>query len=374
LLERALEDDPRFVAAHVRLAEAWMDLEQPVRAGAELQRAAAMRPRWQRVASHDSLLEQAGGARLRGDLTGSARLYKRAISAVPPAEAADLRFGAAAAKARAGDIAGAIAGYATLAEERPCRGVAILALAILSYPLDVVRARLRFEAAVSCFESGGDLDGLAQSWCESGRVDWPSLRIQPADKIAQASGNVEQQILTAALTSEELLENGDDEASYESFAKAMQLADSHGLPFFSVRLLSDRAAYFFAKGDFLQAENFNFPAWTLARSANMPWTYARCAIRRAKLQLISHFPNRALNFVASAEEPTPPISECGAVRRTGTVGRAGPAHPRAPRRQCFPYGSRPVVEQRPRSLQSNAPPRKYPPPSPSVSPTRAKMT
>ena len=303
LLEKALEDDPRFVAARVRLAEAWMDLEQPVRAREQLQRAAAVRPRWQRLASHDLLIEQAAGARLRGDLTGSARLYQRATSAAAPAEAADVRFGAAAAKARAGDIAGAVAGYATLAEDRPCRGVAILAHAILSGPLGAGR-RQRFRAAGSCFESSGDLDGLAQSWYEFGRVDWEFRfsQTQASDKIAQASGNIEQQILTGALMSEELLENGDDEAAYESFAKAMQLADGNGLLFFSARLLSDRAAYFFAKGDFLQSQNFNLPALTLAGPAHMPWTYTRCAIRNAKLQLISHFPNLALNQVAGAEE------------------------------------------------------------------------
>jgi tRNA A-37 threonylcarbamoyl transferase component Bud32 len=87
LLEKALENDSRFVAARIHLAEAWMDLEQPVRAREQLQRAGAMRPRWQRLASHDSLIEQAAGARLRGDLTGSARLYQRAKSAAPAPEA-----------------------------------------------------------------------------------------------------------------------------------------------------------------------------------------------------------------------------------------------------------------------------------------------
>ncbi len=100
----------------------------------------------------------------------------------------------------------------------------------------------------------------------------------------------------------ELAQKHHDEAAYESFTKALQLADSNGLPFFSARLLNDRAAYFFSKGDFLQSDNFNLPASTLARPAKMPWTFARCAIRGAKLQLISHFPNRALNLVASAEE------------------------------------------------------------------------
>lgn len=135
-------------------------------------------------------------------------------------------------------------------------------------------------------------------------MDWESRfsGAQAADRIAQGSGNIEQQILIAALLSEELLESGDDEASYERFSKAMQLADGNGLPFFSARLLSDRAAYFFAKGDFLQSQNVNGAASALSHPAHMPWTYARSAIRSAKLELIMHFPNRVLNFVATAEE------------------------------------------------------------------------
>jgi len=106
----------------------------------------------------------------------------------------------------------------------------------------------------------------------------------------------------AALQSRELLETGDDEAAYESFAKAMQLADRNGLPFYSARLLSDRAAFFFDKGDFLQSNNFDALAETLAQSANMPWTRVRCRIRQGRLNLRMHLPGAAQSVVANAEE------------------------------------------------------------------------
>jgi len=310
LFEKSLETDPQFVAARAHLAEAWMDLDQPARAKAELQRAAEMRPRWRRLASHQTLLEQAANAQLRGDLTGSARLYERATAASPGAERPDVRFSAAAAKARAGDVVGAIAGYASLANDRPCRGVAMLAHAILTFPQGPAAARTRFYAATNCFESAGDLDGIAQSWYEGSRaeyamgsrernhLDW----LRKAASIAQAGGNIEQQIVTAAYLSEFLLDTGDDDAAYNSFARAMQLADRNELSSFSVRLLNDRAAYFFDKGDFLQSGNFGEPAKTLARSANMPWTYTRCQIRSARLLVRMHLPDVALNALAMARE------------------------------------------------------------------------
>src|ERR1051326_2351109 len=67
LFEKSLEKDPQFVAARAHLAEAWMDLDQPLRAKAELQRAQETRPHWHQLASHQAFIEQSAKARLRGD-------------------------------------------------------------------------------------------------------------------------------------------------------------------------------------------------------------------------------------------------------------------------------------------------------------------
>ena len=309
LYERALENDPRFISARAHLAEAWIDLDQPGRARTELQRGAEMRPRWQRLAPHESLLEQAAYAQLRGDLAGSARLHEHATVVAPDSEKPDMRFSESSAKVRAGDLVGAASGYVSIANGPPCRGVALLAHAVLTSLSQPQAASRRFGEAENCFEAAGDLDGVAQisyeiaRWGKGSEVTSALLdRVRHADAIARTSGNIEHQILAEALLSELLLETGDDEAAYTSFTQAIKLADRNGLRFFSARLLNERAAYFFDKGDFLQSEHFTSLAMTISRSANMPWTFTQCAIRRAKVYIRMNIPGEALRWLASCQE------------------------------------------------------------------------
>lgn len=305
LYEQALEQDTLFTGARAYLAEAWMDLDQPRRAIAELERASRLRPRWQRVAPYESLLAQAAQARLRGDSRDAVRLHQRATSLAPASEIPDALFAAAAAGYRAGDVAGALERYESAEQNPRCRCTAILAHAVVSIPL--VPEQSRFRVAASCFEAAGDLDGVAQSWYEYGLAAGdPSVGMknlfEHALSIAQSSGNIEQQIAIAAALASYMQGTGDEEAAYASFSHAMQIADRHDLKFLSARLLSDRAQYFFDKEEFLQSEGFNEPAGMVSESAGMPWTYTRCVIRGAKLFLRMELPDKALIGLDRARE------------------------------------------------------------------------
>jgi hypothetical protein len=170
LFERALEADPRFVAARAHLAEAWIDLDQPGRAKSELERAASMRPRWQRLAPHESLLEQAVNAQLKGDLGGSARLHEQATAAAPEVEKPDFRFSEASAKARAGDLAAAISEYRSLEAGPPLprRGS--------SSPRSVESSDQAVTAARTLLPCGGMLRcGRRPGWNRSGLVREDSI-------------------------------------------------------------------------------------------------------------------------------------------------------------------------------------------------------
>jgi tetratricopeptide (TPR) repeat protein len=305
LYEQALEQDTLFTGARAYLAEAWMDLDQPRRAIAELERARRLRPRWQRVAPYESLLAQAAQARLRGDSRDAVRLHQRATSLAPTSEIPDALFAAAAATYRAGDVAGALERYESAEQNPRCRCTAILARAVVSIPL--VPEQSRFRVAASCFEAAGDLDGVAQSWYEYGLAAGdPSVGMknlfEHALSIAQSSGNIEQQIAIAAALASYMQGVGDEEAAYASFSHAMQIADRHDLKFLSARLLSDRAQYFFDKEEFLQSEGFNEAAGVVSESAGMPWTYTRCVIRGAKLFLRMELPDKALIGLDRARE------------------------------------------------------------------------
>ena len=305
LYEQALEQDTLFTGARAYLAEAWMDLDQPRRAIAELERTRRLRPRWQRVAPYESLLAQAAQARLRGDSRDAVRLHQRATSLAPASEIPDALFAAAAAGYRAGDVAGALERYESAEQNPRCRCTAILAHAVVSIPL--VPEQSRFRVAASCFEAAGDLDGVAQSWYEYGLAAGdPSVGMknlfEHALSIAQSSGNIKQQIATAAALASYMQRVGDEEAAYASFSHAMQIADRHDLKFLSARLLSDRAQYFFDKEEFLQSEGFNEAAGVVSESAGMPWTYTRCVIRDAKLFLRMELPDKALIGLDRARE------------------------------------------------------------------------
>src|SRR5450759_32424 len=307
LYENALEQDTLFTGARAYLAEAWMDLDQPRRARAELERASHLRPRWQRVAPYESLFAQAAQARLRGDSRSAVRLHQRATSLAPASEIPDALFAEAAATYRAGDVPGALERYESAEQNPRCRCTAILAHAIVSLPLSPPSARVRLRAAASCFEAAGDLDGVAQSWYESGLAykepgGAAKNLFEHAMSIAQSSGNIEQQIAIAAALASYMQGAGDEEAAYASFSHAMQIADRHDLKFLSARLLSDRAQYFFDKEEFLQSEGFNEPASMVSESAGMPWTYTRCQIRQATLFLRMELPDKALPVLDSARE------------------------------------------------------------------------
>ena len=307
--EHALEVDPQFVGARAHLAEAWMELDQPVRAKAVLQRAAELRPRWQRIARHEVLLEQAAGAELHGDLAGSVRLHVSATTAAPESEKAEVRFSEAASKARAGDAGGALAIYRSMGKADPSNCAVLFAHAVLLVPPQRASG---FAEAGNCFRSAGDLEGNSQQGFayfvgQSSDGQGAVSELLNSAAIAKSNGYIEQQIMLEGFLSEMLLEAGDGEDSYNHFAQAMQVAERHGLRFLSAQLLSDRASYFFGKEDFLQFTHFSGLTRVISNTENMPRTSARLFIGQANLYIRMHLPALALGQLTAASEQLLPF-------------------------------------------------------------------
>jgi tetratricopeptide (TPR) repeat protein len=266
-----------------------MDLDQPRRAVAELQRATAIRPRWRRVASYESLLEQAARAQLRGALKEAAVFYRRAAAAAQDSEKPDVLMSEALSSVRAGDMAEAITRYASLERDSRNRCAAMLAHAALTLAAQPFQARRLFGDSQNCFEAAGDLDGVAQVLYEHMRPMHGTLEnaesVRNVLSIAQSTGNVEQEILAGALLSTMMLQMGEDDDAYAAFSRSMQIADRNGLRFMTARLLNERAQYYFDKGDFLQSDNAGSLAYSVSRAAGMPWTAIGCMLRTDKIRL-----------------------------------------------------------------------------------------
>jgi tetratricopeptide (TPR) repeat protein len=306
LFEQSLAKDDRFIAARAFLAEAWMDLDQPRRAVAELQHAAAIRPRWRRVASYESLLEQAARAQRRGALKEAAVFHRRASAAAPDSEKPDVLMSEALSNVRAGDMAEAISRYGSLEKDSRNRCAAMMAHAGLILAAQVFQARRLFGDSQNCFEAAGDLDGVAQARYEQSRQEGPLVTgVENAREVlstAQSTGNVEQEILAGALLSRTMLQMGEDEDAYAAYSRSMQIADRNGLRFMTARLLSERAQYYFDKGDFLQSQNADRLAQPVSRAAGMPWTEITCLLRIDKVRLREGLTTLVLEYLANLRE------------------------------------------------------------------------
>jgi tetratricopeptide (TPR) repeat protein len=303
LYEQSLAKDERFIAARASLAEAWMDLDQPRRAVAELQRAAAVRPRWRRVANYESLLEQAARAQLRGALKEAVVFHRHATAAAPDSEKPDVLMSEALSSVRAGDMAEAITRYASLEKDSRNRCAAMMAHADLTLADQPFPARRLFNDSQNCFEAAGDLDGVAQALYEHLRQLGPLEDVESVRNvlsIAQSTGNVEQEILAGALLSRMMLQMGEDEDAYAAFSRSMQIADRNGLKFMTARLLNEHAQYYFDKGDFLQSDNAGRLALAVSSSAGMPWTAIKCVLRTDKLYLRAGLTAQVLEGLADS--------------------------------------------------------------------------
>jgi tetratricopeptide (TPR) repeat protein len=307
LYEQALAKDDRFIGARASLAEAWMDLDQPRRAVAELASASAIRPRWLRVAEYEAWLERAAHAQLRGALQESADYYRRATALAPDSERPDLLMSEARAKTRAGDTAGAVARYSTLEKDSPDKCAAMLAHAALTFDTEPFPARRLLIAAENCFSTAGDLDGSAQAIYitrlrRANEAEMDAQEVRMGLSIAQSTGNVEQEILAGALLSRIMLDVGLDDDAYAPFSRSIQLAEQRGLKFMIGRLLEERAQYYFDKGDYLRADFSNTLAASMTRSAGMPWSLAKCYFRSATLELRMGLVSHARGYLSLAKE------------------------------------------------------------------------
>lgn len=307
--EEALQQDPQFLHARTSLAVAWLELDQPWRAKKELERAAATRPRWQRVNEAAALAEQAAWLQMKDSPAEAAKLYQRAAVASLAEDRPDMLYFEARSDAAAGNTKPALATYISLREQATTRCAALLAAATLNFRSDPAPSRLLFRDAHQCFESAGDVDGTVQAQFAYARTlhdtgarnQSITHSVRNALAIAQSTGNVEQEIEIGSLLSEMMLEIGDDEVAYSLFSRSMQLAERHGLTFLTARLLLRRAEFHFTKGDYLQFSSFNQLGISTARSAGAAHSVAAGNLRGASVLLRMQLPIQASNLLNEAD-------------------------------------------------------------------------
>jgi tetratricopeptide (TPR) repeat protein len=159
-LQAALNDEPRYVMAHARLAEAWADLDFQGNAQQEMLIAV---PDARRLAPLDRMYMEAIQATITRDNPRGVEIYKRILNHLPPQDKAAGYVDLGMAYERAGDPTHALENYAQAAKLDTDNPASFLHTAVVQSHLHhVSEANQSFERAEKLFTAEMNQEGLAE--------------------------------------------------------------------------------------------------------------------------------------------------------------------------------------------------------------------
>ena len=233
LLGEAARLDPRFAPAHIRLAEAWAELDDPMRAS-------------------DELLQAESLAREHGGLPDPEPLYLEAINAIVRREfgraiqaygqIARLRPGEAHAHADLGrayekndESEKAVRSYEEAKRRSPQGALALLRLgALYGRRREFARARAEIDEAERRYQLLGSGEGLAEAFFQRGLLlkrqrDWEGAQREFAKVAAKDGSTLSQRIRAQLQLSDIAIKRGDFNQGKKLALEAVRLAQDRRL-------------------------------------------------------------------------------------------------------------------------------------------------
>ena len=274
-LQAALNQEPRYVMAHARLAEAWANLDFQGNAQQEM---LIVSPDTSRLTPLDHMYVEAIQATITRDYPRGVEIYKRILTHLPPQDKAAGYVDLGMVYERAGDPTHALENYAKAAKFDADNPASFLLTAVLQSHLHhVPEANQSFERAEKLFTAEMNQEGLAELDYNRGYA-------------AEDAGN-----LTEA---KQHLERSLDEAKKIS---SVQL---------QIRTLTELSSVAYRSDAFPQAEQYADQAIRLARenqldawAANGLVRLATAQIHEGKLEQAEETLQQALKLTHRTEQP-----------------------------------------------------------------------
>jgi hypothetical protein len=185
-LDAALSQDPHFVMAHVRMAEAWYNLDFQSDAQREMLIAT---PGERDLSPIDRTYFAAIHATITGDFTGAISVYRKILERLPAVERPDGYVDLGMAYERAGDLPHALENYAR-ASSTPgsVNAASSMHTGVLQSRLHhAPEAKLAFDRAGQIFEGEGNAEGIAELDYQRGYAANDSGDAKGAQKLLQKS-------------------------------------------------------------------------------------------------------------------------------------------------------------------------------------------
>lgn len=261
-LEQATRADDEFALAHVRLAEAWTELDDSDKAKDELLRARALVPDRSALATTDALYLDAIGATVTRDYGAAIKAYGEIVRYSPNDAQVYVDLGRAYEKNDQPDKANE--NYTRAASLNPQLATAYLRAGVVHVRGgDTNGATAGFERAEALYKAQGNFEGVAEVQRQrgilfrgSGRYDEARAQVKLAFDTARTTGNDSQQILALIELSYLSFSEGKTAEAQEYARQAVTHAQEKHLENLGAGALIELGNSFLGHGDYDEAENY----------------------------------------------------------------------------------------------------------------------
>ncbi len=268
-LEQAVRRAPRFSLAHARLAEAWVELDVPERAGREM--LLARREDNSGLSDLDRLQIEAVDLTVTREFGAAAGKYEQMRKLTPQEADLDLDLGRAYDKAL--QPPKAMESYRRAAEGPSHSPAAWLHLAILYFRAsDRPKAEDAFHQAEEIYQLSNNLAGLTEVAYQRGidanrrrQLDEAEADLRKALETARLAGDIHQEIRAKLQLATNAYLAGDTALAERYSREALDTAQANQMESLAISGGVNLGNAYLRKGDFSGAEKYYLDALALAR-------------------------------------------------------------------------------------------------------------
>ena len=273
-LDQAVRIAPRFSLAHARLAEAWVELEVPEKAGREM--LLARREDNSGLPVLDRLRIEAVDLTVTREFAAAAGKYEQMRKLTPQEAGLDLDLGRAYEEAL--QPSKAMESYRRAAEGPSHSPAAWLHLAVLyGRASDRAKAENAFNEAEKLYQLSNNLAGLTEVFYQRGieanrrrQLDEAEADLRKAMDTARLAGDIHQEIRARLQLATNAYLSGDTALAERYSREALDTAQANQMESLAIVGVVNLGNAYLRKGDFSGAEKYYQDALALARRNSSP--------------------------------------------------------------------------------------------------------
>ncbi len=306
-LQRAVGFDKNYVLAHVRLADAWNELDFSVKAKDEMLEASSLASNGTLSDLEKRYVEAVRHTIVR-DFPAALRDYQAILGGLPQDSKADGYVDLGRAYEKTGNIEQSIASYSMAAKLAPEYPASFVRLGVLEdrrkHTVDAAAAYARAE---SLYRAASNLEGLAEIDFQRGNNANTQLRLDEARADLNRSLQVAKDIpslqleiraLTRLSVTEYLAHNTDE--SLRLANQAIKKAQDNGLEYWAIDGITRLGNAYISNGNYEKAGESFEQAMNLAKKSQVPRLTALAEMGLAQVRDSQNRPAEALPLAKSA--------------------------------------------------------------------------